>query len=216
MKPEINIFYIAENFALENFANKNWSKAQSVSLTKYWSGEDAPPERGATVRLLWTDANLLVRFDCQQHEPFVVSQNPQTDFETKNLWERDVCEIFIAPDLERPEKYFEFEVAPTGEWLDYAILQLAERREVDTTYNAGIRTLAQISENSFSVIFSIGWNAFGKKPKPSDEWPGNLFRCVGTGKNRGYLAWQPTLAAVPNFHVPQAFGRFIFNKSNSN
>ena len=37
------------------------------------------------------------------------------------LWDRDVCEIFIAPDEHVIERYFEFEAAPTGEWLDVAI-----------------------------------------------------------------------------------------------
>ena len=216
MKPQINIFRVAKDFAWENFADKIWSRSESVSLTKYWSGQSAPPERGATVRLLWTDINLLVRFDCAQHEPFVISQHPQTDVEAKNLWERDVCEIFIAPNPDAPERYFEFEVAPTGEWLDYAIVQLPERREVDTDYNAGIRTGAQIYENSFSVIFSIGWNALGKKPSAGEQWLGNLFRCVGIGENRGYLAWQPTRTRQPNFHVPQAFGRFSFREESLN
>ena len=216
MKPKINIFYVENDFAVDDFAHEIWGQAEPVLLTKYWSGASAPPERSATASLLWTDAALIVRFDCEQREPFVVSQNPQTNFEAKNLWERDVCEIFIAPDRERPEKYFEFEVAPTGEWLDYAILQLPNRREIDTNYNSGIKTAVQIFENSFTVIFMIGWQAFGKKPETGDEWLGNLFRCVGIGTTRGYLAWQPTLTSQPNFHAPQVFGGLNFKKKASN
>jgi alpha-galactosidase len=62
----------------------------------------------------------------------------------------------------------------------------------------------------------VGWEAFGKKPKTGDVWLGNLFRCVGTGISRGYLAWQPTLTDQPNFHVPQVFGSLNFKKKNSN
>ena len=216
MKPKINVFYTAEDFVLDDFADKIWDAAESVSLTKYWSGAPAPDSRTARARLLWTKTGLLVRFDGEQHEPFVISHNPQTEVEAANLWERDVCEIFLAPDPKTPEKYFEFEVAPTGEWLDYAIWQLPERREVDTGYDSGIETAARISENSFSLIFRIEWEAFGKKPEAGDEWLGNLFRCVGAGTNRGYLAWQPTLTRQPNFHVPQAFGRFSFRDKISN
>ncbi len=214
MKPKINIFYVANDFAYDDFAHETWRVAETVSLTKYWSGAIAPPTRRAQARLLWTDAALLARFDCEQHEAFVVSQNPQVDFEAENLWERDVCEIFIAPNVDKPERYFEFEIAPTGEWLDYAVLQLPDRREIDTNYNSGIKTAARIFENSFSLIFGIGWQAFGKKPKIGDQWLGNLFRCVGSGASRGYLAWQPTLTGQPNFHVPQVFGALEFRVTN--
>ncbi|MEP6923146.1 MAG: carbohydrate-binding family 9-like protein [Pyrinomonadaceae bacterium] len=210
MKPQIKIFHIQENFAFDDFKHKIWCQAENVSLMKYWSGALAPLERRATARLLWTNSALMARFDCQQHEPFVINQNPQTDVEAEKLWERDVCEIFVAPDKNKSEKYFEFEVAPTGEWLDYAVTQLSDCREIDTNYDSGVKTTTQIFENSFSLIFRIEWEAFGKKPKIGDEWLGNLFRCIGTGTTRGYLAWQPTLTLEPNFHVPQAFGTLKF------
>lgn len=210
LTAETNIFYAAENFAVNDFENENWLKAEFILLTRYWSGAPAPPHRRATARLLWTNENLLVRFDCCQQEPLIISRNPQTEVETANLWERDVCEIFVAPDADKPQKYFEFEVAPTGEWLDYAILQRADTRETDASYNSGIKTAAHILVNSFTIIFQINWQAFGKTPIAGEKWLGNLFRCVGAGANRGYLAWQPTLTPQPNFHVPQAFGIFKF------
>jgi hypothetical protein len=42
----------------------------------------------------------------------VVSDKPQTEKKTMGLWDRDVCEIFIAPDEHAIERYFEFEAAP--------------------------------------------------------------------------------------------------------
>ena len=47
-------------------------------------------------------------------------------------------------------------------------------------------------------------------PSSGDVWHGNIFRCVGKGENRGYLAWQPTETPAPNFHVPEKFGEFEF------
>lgn len=210
MKPTINIFHVEHDFALDDFSENIWRKSEKIEITKYWSGADAPPERRATARILWTDAALYARFDCEQHEPLVINENPQIEREAEKLWERDVCEIFIAPDANNPEKYFEFEVAPTGEWLDYAILQLSDRRETDSSYNSGIETAAQIGENSFTVIFRIEWQAFGKYPNASEVWRGNLFRCVGTDEMTRYLAWQPTRTEKPNFHVPAVFGFLRF------
>jgi alpha-galactosidase len=57
----------------------------------------------------------------------------------------------------------------------------------------------------------IPWEAFSRKPQPGDVWLGNIFRCVGESENRGYLAWRPTMTERPNFHVPEAFGQFVFS-----
>lgn len=210
MKPTAQIYFAQEDFALADFSNEVWETAEKIGLTKYWSGATAPPERCATARLLWNDAALFGRFDCAQHEPPNHNENPRTDVETSELWERDVCEIFVAPDNLEPENYFEFEIAPTGEWLDYRIHQFPTHRETDTSFDSGIKTWQKIRSNSFTITFKIEWQAFGKKPAANDEWAGNLLRCVGAHANRGYLAWQPTFTAQPNFHVPAAFGTFKF------
>ena len=43
-----------------------------------------------------------------------------------------------------------------------------------------------------------------------EQWRANLFRCVGSGDTRGYLAWQPTRTPEPAFHLPAAFGWLKF------
>ena len=213
MKNVIEVFHINEPISIEDFSHEIWQNAAAIEINRYWSAEIAPVERCFVARLLWTDEELFIRFDCKQNEPFVVNENPNITMEAENLWERDVCEIFIAPDLNEPERYFEFEIAPTAEWLDFAILHHPEKRETDKSYNAGMRTAAQIAENHFTVIFSIEFErAFGKKPKAGDKWAANLFRCVGAEDERGYLAWQPTQTELPNFHVPAAFGLLKFTK----
>ena len=91
-----------------------WRSAQPVKIDRYWSGDAAPVTRHAEARILWSDHALHVRYVCNQAEPLVISDHPQTITKTMYLWDRDVCEIFLAPDPSAIEKYFEFEVAPTG------------------------------------------------------------------------------------------------------
>lgn len=214
MQNRINAFYSAQDFSVEDFDNEIWQKAEAAEINRYWSGEPAPPERTARAQIVWSDENFYARFDCRQAEPFVINPNPNPEIEATELWERDVCEIFITPNLNAPEKYFEFEIAPTGEWLDFAIHQLPQKRETDQSYNAGMQTAAQIRENSFSAIFQIEFQkAFGKRPKNDEVWRANLFRCVGAGETRGYLAWQPTLTELPAFHVPAVFGFLQFKRN---
>lgn len=205
----IQIPYSSENGLLE-LSDPVWSVTQPVRIERYWSGDSAPPERHAEARLFWTSDALYVRFDASQAEPLIVSGEPRLDKKTLGLWDRDVCEIFIAPDVSRPERYFEFEAAPTGEWVDLAIELTPQVRKTDTEYRSGMLCVAEISEGRILIGMRLPWDAFGMCPKPEDVWLGNLFRCIGQGVTRGYLAWRPTMTEVPNFHVPSAFGRLIF------
>ena len=60
------------------------------------------------------------------------------------------------------------------------------------------------------MAFKVEWKGFGKTPKSGEIWKGNIFRCIGSGKKRGYLSWQATKTKTLNFHVPEKFGEFEF------
>src|SRR5918912_1655875 len=117
----IEALRVAGSVSADDFDNAAWAKARPVEIRRYWSGEDAPAGKHAEARIIWTDAALVVRFVARQTEPPVVCESPRLDQKTLGLWDRDVCEIFVAPDAAAPERYFEFEVAPTGEWVDLGI-----------------------------------------------------------------------------------------------
>jgi hypothetical protein len=123
-----------------------------------------------------------------------------------------VCEIFVAPDKDDPEHYFEFEAAPTGEWIDLEIRCRGDERETDWHYRSGMTAAASVEEGRVVIAMRVPWEAFGRRPRAGEIWRANLFRCVGSGANRGYLAWQPTRTARPNFHVPAAFGQLRFER----
>jgi len=205
------VSYTRKSFALDDFENEAWQSCQEIGIDHYWSGVEAGQARQATACLLWTDEALLVKFTGNQREPLIVHPKPETSKKTVGLWERDVFEIFVAPDSEFVNRYFEFEVAPTGEWLDLEIQVLPNgERKSNFEYNSKMQVAAEVSENTISAAIKIDWRAFGGKPGAGDIWRGNLFRCIGVGERRGYLAWQPTGTEIPNFHVPEKFGYFEF------
>lgn len=210
----LRVSYTSADFAIEDFENEIWQAADETSLRLYWSGVSAAAARHATARLMWNEKALFVRFEANQNEPLVVNDKPNTSVKAMNLWERDVFEIFVAPDAENLQTYFEFEAAPTGEWLDVKLKILPNgERHSDFKYASGMKVAAEIFEKKIFAVIKIEWQTFGKKPLAGDIWRGNLFRCVGSGKERGFLAWQPTKTGTPNFHVPEAFGKFEFVKN---
>jgi hypothetical protein len=201
---------VAHDFEIDALDDPVWSNAETVLIDRYWSGESAPAYRQFETRLLWSETSLYVRFDSRQGESLIVSETPDLIKKAMGLWDRDVCEIFLAPDPTAATKYYEFEIAPTGEWLDVAVEVLPDRRVSDWGYHSGIKTVARLENDRIISAMRIGWDAFGCKPKIGDVWLGNLFRCVGKDPDRGYLTWQPTYTSVPSFHVPERFGRFKF------
>lgn len=202
--------YIAESIAVDQFDHPAWERCAPVKIEHYWSGEPAPASRHAEARVCWSDEALHVRFVGAQHQPLVVSANPHTDRKTLGLWDRDVCEIFIAPYPDAPERYFEFEAAPTGEWLDLRILIKPAGRKTDWNYNSGMTAAARLEPESVKIAIRIPWSDSIPRPQKGDVWRANVFRCVGPEAPDRYLAWRPTGTPEPNYHVPKAFGPLRF------
>lgn len=209
-KPIIEARHAATDLDVADLQNAEWKKAHPVQIDRYWSGELAPAGRHAEARILWSKKALLIRFVGNQSEQLVVSDKPQTEKKTMNLWDRDVCEIFIAPDPNVVERYLEFEVAPTGEWLDVALDLTTEKRGSDWDFNSHMTTAARIEKDRVTMAMRIPWNHWIHEPQKGERWRVNLFRCVGKDPGRGYLSWQATRTPQPSFHVPQAFGWLEF------
>ena len=203
--------YVERAVAESDFENPVWDECGPIKIERYWSGEAAPPSRHAEVRLCWSSEALHVRFVCAQQEPLIVAENPRTDGKTLGLWDRDVCEIFIAPDPENPGRYFEFEAAPTGEWVDLGITSTPAGRETNWDYVSGFTTAAQLDKDKLLVGLRIPWSESIPRPENGEIWRVNLFRCVGPEAPERYLAWRPTHTPEPNFHVPEAFGSLQFS-----
>jgi len=201
---------VARDLRAGDLGDAAWADARPARIARLWSGEDAPPARHAEARLLWTADALLVRFVCRQEEPLVVSSAPQLERKTLELWERDVCEMFLTPERGPVRHYAEFEVAPTGEWLDLTVAVGPKELEKNWEYASGMTAAALVGKGSLTLAMRVPWKAFARAPRAGERWRCNLFRCVGRGPSRGYLAWQPTYTPEPAFHVPEKFGWMAF------
>ena len=212
MVTTFSIAHIKKDFLVSELDNKHWRTAKEMTVSHYWSGRLAPAGRQFKARLLWSDTALYVRFEANRADPLVISERPDLSKKTLGLWDRDVCEIFLAPDKREPRKYLEFEIAPTGEWVDVALDVTTGERKSDWEYKSGMESAVKVEKDKIVMAIKIEWRAFGKTPRVGDVWLGNILRCVGKDPGRGYLAWSPTMTKNPNFHVPQKFGRFVFEK----
>ncbi|MGH9882306.1 MAG: hypothetical protein ACRD6N_12790, partial [Pyrinomonadaceae bacterium] len=94
----IEAHYSGADVTADQLDHEIWTHAIPALISHYWSGALAPHERHAEAKIIWTPDALNVRFDCRQNEPLIVDPNPQTKAKTLGLWDRDVSELFVAPD----------------------------------------------------------------------------------------------------------------------
>lgn len=130
------------------------------------------------------------------------------------LWDRDVVEVFLGDDWKNIRHYREYEVAPTGDWIDLAID--LDKKGGDRSWRSGGTTSARIDEKA-----KVWYSAMKIPLKSVSEaavtagvrWRMSLYRIQGQGAGavRHFLCWQPTcvLNRDPN-HVPENFGTLIF------
>lgn len=189
-----------------------WRSTPPVAIAATWRGDAAPAELATVVRLGWCASYLWLAYDCAYRE-LDADEGASVDVTTERgaLWERDVCEAFVASTAEpHADSYKEFEVAPTGQWCDLAIHR--PRVDVDMGWQSGMATAAAIDAGAgrWRAVMRVPFTAFGGAPAPGDVWRANLFRIGRVGGARQYLAFAPTGTPAPDFHVPHAFVPLVF------
>ena len=194
-----------------------WRNAGVTHISKDCTRQIDYPALDTEVRSFWTDRHLYLLFSCPYKELNVflpalgggLGAGPRD-----KLWDRDVVEMFLGDDWSQIRRYREFEIAPTGDWIDLAID--LDRQSYDSSWRSGWTTAARIDEAAhvWYAAARIPLSAVGSSPvTPGMKWRANLYRIEGRppDERRHFLCWQPTcvLHRDPN-HVPENFGTLVF------
>ncbi|MFN7992785.1 MAG: PQQ-binding-like beta-propeller repeat protein [Bryobacteraceae bacterium] len=194
-------------------ASPVWRNAGTGYISKDCSRQIDYPDLKTEVRSFWTDRHLYLLFICPYHELNLwlpaMNGGPRT-----KLWDRDVIEMFLGDDWQNIRHYREFEIAPTGDWIDLAID--LDHKSYDQNWRSGWNTTARIDSAAhiWYAAARIPLTAVSTAPvQPGTKWRANLYRIEGLGADpqRHFLCWQPTCVQNrdPN-HVPENFGTLVF------
>jgi hypothetical protein len=171
------------------------------------------PDLATEVRGFWTDTDVYFLFVCP-YRSLNVFLPAQHDRARRGLWDRDVVEMFFGDDWTNIRRYREFEIAPTGDWIDLAID--LDRRGPEPAWSSGWTTLARIDERAktWYAACRIPLRSISEKGVDAGtRWRTNLYRIDGDGPDpvRRFMCWQPTCVTNrdPN-HVPENFGTLTF------
>jgi Carbohydrate family 9 binding domain-like len=197
-----------------------WKGAASAWIAKDCTRTVDYPKLKTEVRAFWTHEYLYLLFICP-YESLNVFLPAQNDKPRPGLWDRDVVEVFLGADWDNIGRYKEYEVAPTGDWIDLDItLDLkTHNTKGNRDWRSGWNTAARIDDTGRI------WYAAARIPLKSvtsqvveagTKWRANLYRIAGQGPDsqRQFLCWQPTCAPGldPN-HVPENFGTLTFENT---
>ncbi|HVH69924.1 MAG TPA: carbohydrate-binding family 9-like protein [Candidatus Dormibacteraeota bacterium] len=190
-----------------------WSHTSSAWMEKDCSRQMDYPKLKTEVRAFWTDSDLYLLF-ISPYTELNLWLPADSSKDRLKLWDRDVVEFFLGDDWTDIKHYREFEIAPTGDWVDLAID--LNRGSYDANWNSGWQRLGRIDEKEHI------WYAAARVPLRSvsekqvtrgTRWRVNLYRIDGLGADpqRHFMCWQPTCVVNrdPN-HVPEHFGTLLF------
>jgi len=184
-----------------------WEKIPSLPPFVLADGS-GPAIQQTRVRVVWDDAALHVRFDCEDRDAWGT-------FEQRDdpIYEEEAVEIFLAAGTVDPVDYFEFEVSPRGVLWDGIIHNPTSRREervTDKSWNcAGIRWAAGRGDarQDWWAAFDIPWKGIvlgGPLPR---LWRANFYRIERPRDGEPeFSGWSPTLTRPADFHRPARFG----------
>ena len=192
-----------------------WAHASSTWIARDCTHRIDYPKIKTEVRGFWTDTDLYLLF-VSPYTELNLWLPVDNSKDRLNLWDRDVVEFFLGDDWTNIRHYREFEIAPTGDWVDLAIN--LDKDSYGAEWNSGWQRLARIDEKNHI------WYAAARVPLSSvseirvvagTKWRANLYRIDGLGPDtvRRFMCWQPTCVVNrdPN-HVPENFGTLNFTK----
>ncbi len=192
-----------------------WKHAASRWMDKDCSRQISYPKLKTEMRAFWTDTDLYFLFECPYTvlNLFLPADNSK---ERRGLWDRDVVEMFLGDDWTNIRHYREFEIAPTGDWVDLAIDLDRKDDGGALKWNSGWKTMARIDKERkvWYAAAKIPLAAISaKRVTKGTKWRMNLYRIDGLGADplRHFMCWQPTCVQNrdPN-HVPEHFGTLVF------
>ncbi|MBZ5535499.1 MAG: carbohydrate-binding family 9-like protein [Acidobacteriia bacterium] len=188
-----------------------WEAAQWQAISTQWNGEAVDPQWETSFAARWTEDFLYFGFH-SRFQNLTMVDRPLVQTRTPSLWDKeDVVEIFIAPDLKRPNRYKEFELSPSAQWI-----------EIDLDWDRNLKNFnwaAGMESRSTVNMVRRQWQAEFRVPLGSLEMKGVAAgTCVALNAYRVelrsclYLAWNPTMTPKPDFHVPQRFGQMFLSQ----
>lgn len=204
---------IARDFSVDGDLSKRaWRNAESMEFDHDAPGKQNFPNVRTRVASLWTKDYVYFAFWCH-YQTLNTFEGEDPLKERWELWNRDVAEVFLNPQPDHVNHYYEFEIAPNNQWIDLEI-DKDKTPFNDATWNSGYDHATHIDENNKTWTAELRIPVASMKAgslQAQSQWRANFFRAAGPGGDtvRQFMAWS-TIPDGKTFHVPSRFGILEF------
>lgn len=190
----------------------SWPWQTITPLPPFILADGSGPARDQTsVRLAYDDEALYVRFDCDDRDIW-----GEATARDSKIFDEEVVELFIAPGVDTPVDYYEFEVSPLGTLLDLNLHSPdGDRRTMQGNFGwdcPGLRWRAERydADNHWRAYLVVPWRSIGAPTQLPTTWRANFYRIERPrGAAPEFSAWSPTMSDPPDYHRPAYFGTLL-------
>ena len=171
-----------------------------------------------SAKMLWDDQYLYLGHICD--DAWITARCQEHD---GPVAKDDCFEVMVAPNVDKPNVYFNIEWNVLGAWVDNHRPNGPRQPRAPKWDATGVRIVGRflgtlnndrdrdqwwmaevaIPLTNFSAV------AKNTPPKTGDSWYLNLNR-HGGDTNLQYSQWSPADTPRPSFHTPHRFGRILF------
>lgn len=200
--------------------NKQWKNISSVTLKNYMGDRPAHfPE--TSVKLQYDNDNIFIIFKVL--DKYVKAVEKEIN---GKVWMDSCVEFFFSPGPDTDRGYFNFEANCNGVFLfEYHtdegkikdFVKPEDYKKVKIAHSLKRNVEQEISEPlEWSLEFSIPISVLSKyikveKPASGVTWRANFYKCADKTSHPHWLTWAPVDYPRPKFHLPEFFGRLVFD-----
>ncbi|RKD89824.1 carbohydrate-binding family 9-like protein [Mangrovibacterium diazotrophicum] len=196
-----------------------WQRAESLTLDHHM-GDILKFRPTVEAKLLYDSTSLYVIF--KVNDQFVKCRTTEPN---GPVWTDSCAEFFFAPNLSVPERYFNLEVNCGGTPLmfynlvprkDFTVVDADELAKLEIAHSLPKSIEEEISEPiQWTLEYRLPLDLISRyaeieKPKSGVIWNANFYKIADETSNPHYLTWNPVQKAEPDFHLPEFFGKLLF------
>ncbi|MEP7258840.1 MAG: carbohydrate-binding family 9-like protein [Flavitalea sp.] len=196
-------------------SSANWSKAGWHIIP---SRSSSPENYTTKVKVLYSATGMYFLYSCGDTK---LTSTMSSDF--LDLWNEDVVEVFIQPNVKRPV-YLEYELSPMNyelpiliyndsgklnSWIPFHYNEDQKTRHATSVQGGEKKGGAEVKSwmGEFFIPYKIMKLITAEFPKTGTKWKGNFFRVDYDNGGESLFSWRATSG---NFHEYKKFGVFQF------
>lgn len=216
--------YLVKRSGVSSEINADWNKGiwnrTKPLLLENYMGEKPSHFPKTMVKLRYDKDNIYVMFRVADKYVKAVA----TEINGK-VWMDSCVEFFFSPCSDTKQGYFNFEANCKGVFLfqyhlnnggTSGFVNMEDCEKVRISYSLKRSVEQEIAEPlEWRLEYSIPLSVLKKymkvnEPGPGVNWRANFYKCADKTSHPHWLTWAPVDYPRPKFHLPEFFGRLVF------